>query len=62
MFCGTTGFKNHYSYNKTENAFSPLPARTKASNAHMTACLPLQYCIVQTTRLPEISTAALQSS
>jgi hypothetical protein len=38
--------------NKTENAFSPLPARSKASNADMTACLPLQYCIVQTTRLP----------
>jgi hypothetical protein len=38
--------------NKTENAFSPLPARTKASNADMTACLPLQDCIVQTTRLP----------
>jgi hypothetical protein len=30
--------------NKTENAFSPLPART--------ACLPLQDCIVQTTSLP----------
>jgi hypothetical protein len=38
--------------NKTENAFSPLPARTKASNADMTACLPLQDCIVQITRLP----------
>jgi hypothetical protein len=38
--------------NKTENAFSPLPARTKASNADMTACLPLQDCIVQTTSLP----------
>jgi hypothetical protein len=24
--------------NKTENAFSPLPMRTKASNAEMTAC------------------------
>jgi hypothetical protein len=39
-------------FNKTENAFSPLPARTKASNADMTACLPLQDCIVQTTRPP----------
>jgi hypothetical protein len=51
--------------NKTENAFSPLPARTKGSNADMTAFLPLQDCIVQTTRLPrlpEISAAALQSS
>jgi hypothetical protein len=38
--------------NKTENAFSPLPIRTKASNADMTACLPLQACIVQTTSLP----------
>jgi hypothetical protein len=35
---------------KTENAFSP--ARTKASNADMTACLPLQDCIVQTTSIP----------
>jgi hypothetical protein len=34
-----------------ENAFSPLPARTKASNADMTACLPLQDCIVHSTRL-----------
>jgi hypothetical protein len=42
----------HLYTNKTENAFSPLPARTKASNADMTACLPLQDCIVQTTRLP----------
>jgi hypothetical protein len=33
-------------HNKTENAFSPLPARTKA------AWPPLQDCIVQTTRLP----------
>jgi hypothetical protein len=39
--------------NKTENAFSPLPARTKASHADMTARLPLQDCIVQTTRLRE---------
>jgi hypothetical protein len=39
-------------FNKTENAFSPLPARTKASNADMTACLPLQDCIVQTTSIP----------
>jgi hypothetical protein len=51
--------------NKTENAFSP--ARTNASNADMSACLPLQDCIVQTTRLPaglwpEISVATLQSS
>jgi hypothetical protein len=38
--------------NKTENAFSPFPARTKASNADMTTCLPLQDCIVQTTSLP----------
>jgi hypothetical protein len=29
--------------NKTENAFSPLPVRTKAFNADMTACLPLHY-------------------
>jgi hypothetical protein len=29
--------------NKTENAFSPLPARTKAYNADMTAGLPLLY-------------------
>jgi hypothetical protein len=29
--------------NKTENAFSPLPVRTKAYNADMTACLPLHY-------------------
>jgi hypothetical protein len=36
----------------SENAFSPLSARTKASNADMTVCLPLQDCIVQTTRLP----------
>jgi hypothetical protein len=41
------GFINH-NPNKTENAFSPFPARTKASNADMTACLPLQDCIVQT--------------
>jgi hypothetical protein len=33
-------------------AISPLPARTKASNADMTACLPLQDCIVQSTSLP----------
>jgi hypothetical protein len=35
-------------FNKTENAFSPLPARFKASNADTTACLPLQDCIVHT--------------
>jgi hypothetical protein len=44
--------KNKLFKNKTENAISPLPARTKASNADMTACRPLQCCIVQTTRLP----------
>jgi hypothetical protein len=43
--------------NKTENALSPLPAKTKASNADMTACLPLQDCIVQTTSLPAGPTA-----
>jgi hypothetical protein len=43
---------NLHNFNKTENAFSPLPASSKASNADMTACLPLQDCIVQTTRLP----------
>jgi hypothetical protein len=53
--------------NKTENAFSPLPARTKASNADMTACLSaitrLHCPDYKTTGLrPEISTAALQSS
>jgi hypothetical protein len=48
--------------NKTENAFSPLPARTKASNADMTACLPLQACMsrLQVYR-PEISAAALHA-
>jgi hypothetical protein len=46
-----TRFFTNIDQNKTENAFSPLPARSKASNADMTACLPLQDCIVQTTRL-----------
>jgi hypothetical protein len=46
--------------NKTENAFSPLPESTKASNADLTVCLALQDCIVHTTRLPKISAAALQ--
>jgi hypothetical protein len=32
-----------FKVNKTENAFSPLPVRTKAYNADMTACLPLHY-------------------
>jgi hypothetical protein len=31
--------------NKTENAFSPLPESTKASNADLTICLALQDCI-----------------
>jgi hypothetical protein len=39
---------------KNENAFSPLPARTKACNADMTACLPLQECIVQTQTLEDL--------
>jgi hypothetical protein len=48
-----TFFKNcNLEVNKTENAFSPLPAITKASNADMTAFLLLQDCIVQTTSLP----------
>jgi hypothetical protein len=43
---------SRFEVNKTENAISPSPAITKASNADMTACLPLQDCIVQTTSLP----------
>jgi hypothetical protein len=53
----------HFNNNKNkkiENAFRPLPARTKASNADMTACLSLQDCIAKTTR-PDNSAVALHA-
>jgi hypothetical protein len=48
-------------FNKTENAFSPLPARTKASNADMAA--PVCHYKTALFRLQgqEISAATLMS-